>query len=97
MSNQFDFSQGPKKVWAERFTSAYNGPLVQVALTSGAESSVFIFDVTLAKKMSRALLQAVENFEKVTGQKVDDRFDNDPLPSPLSGEMKPPEDGKKSK
>lgn len=88
MTQQYDFSQGPQKVWVDRFTAAYNGSLVQLALTSGDEASPFIFDIVLAKKLSRVLQQAVETFEKTTGQKLDDRLDNDPLPSPISGDFK---------
>ncbi len=88
----FDFSTGPKKVWVDRFGFASNGGLVHLAVTSGSETKVFVFDVTLAKKIARGLKDVVDKFETATGQKLDDRLDNDPMLSPMSGEMKPPND-----
>ena len=91
MSNQIDFINGPQKVFVDSFdfSSVYGGSLIYLGITSASEKNVFVLDISLAKKLSRGLMQAVDSFEKATGQKVDDRLDNDPVPSPLSNEMKP--------
>lgn len=95
MSNQFDFTQGPKKIWVDRFTFSSNGALTHLALSSGGDTKVFVFDISFAKKLARGLKEAVDKFESATGQKIDDRLDNDPLPSPMSGDFKKPDEPKK--
>ena len=95
---QFDFNKASGKKWVDRFMYGMsdNG-LTHISFASGSETHTFVFDAILAKKIARGLLQGVEMIEKKMGTKLDDRLDNDPLPSPLSGEMRPPESGGKPK
>lgn len=85
----FDFSKGPQKIWIDSFSIRVIDGIAHMSFASGTELYTFVANLNLAKKLARGLGNQVDEIEKKTGVTFDDRLDNDPLPSPLSDEMKP--------
>lgn len=85
----FNFDQGPQKVFVEGFWGQRFGGQTHLMLQSGGEKQVFVIDAVLAKKIAKLLLQHVEVIEKEIGHVLDDRLDNEPMPTPLDvGDIK---------
>lgn len=84
----FNFEEGSEKVYVDSFWTDFHRGLQHLMLKSGNEEYVFVLPIDLAKKVSKALGQSVEVFEKQIGQKLDDRLDNDPILSPLQNPKK---------
>ena len=80
---------GPEKIWIDRFDATRTGTLFNLSFTSGGKQSTFVFDAVLAKKIAKFLSAEVKQVEAEIGQSIDDRLDNEPAPSPLSGDFDP--------
>lgn len=91
-----NFSQKPERKMVDKFLGVPTGSMYHLYLQAGKEEYGYSFQIEIAKKLARLLSQHVEAFEKATGQKLDDRLDNDPLPTPLEGFGGPPNQETKS-
>lgn len=83
--NQINLLERPERKFVDRFEAALMQNLTILFLHAGKEQYGYMFDISTTKKIARLLSQQVEAYEKATGQKLDDRLDNDPLPTPLEG------------
>ncbi len=82
MPRQFDFTNGPDKIFVEATNTAIGPGRLLLAMHSGENAHVFVFDINHAKQLSRLLTQNVEHYEKQFGP-VDGRLPTEPLPTPF--------------
>lgn len=82
---QINFLERAKRLWVDRFQGARTANIFHLYIQAGKEEWGFVMDITGAKRLAKLLKQQVEVYEKEAGVILDDRLDNDPLPTPLEG------------
>ena len=82
-------NKGPHKVLVEGFQCRILNGMFHITFQSGEESFTFALPLQASKGLGRAILNQIEEIEKKTGQKVQDiRLSNEPVPSPMSADLK---------
>lgn len=92
MAEGFDFNTGPEKVFVDTAHMRIINGLLHVCFESGSSRRTMLLPLPLAKQISRAIGQQIEEIERKTGSTIEGRLPNEPMISPLSGEP-PKQDG----
>lgn len=91
MAEGFDFNSGPEKVFVDTAHMRIVNGLLHVCFESGSSRRTMLLPLPLAKQISRAIGQQIEEIEQKTGSTIEGRLPNEPMISPLSGEA--PDEG----
>lgn len=83
MPPEFDFSQGPGKIFVETVHARIINGLLHMTLQSGEELYPFLFPLEVTKKLSRALAQQIQEIEAKNDIEIDGRLPHEPMLSPL--------------
>ncbi len=83
MEPDFNFSQGPEKVFIEGFHARIINGILHIMFKSADTSYSFVLPLDLTKKLSRGLAAQVEEIEKKNNIVIDGRLPNEPMKSPL--------------
>lgn len=87
MEQDFNFSQGPQKVYIEGFHARIINGLLHIVFTSADESFSFVLPLDLTKKLSRGLAQQVAEIEEKNNIVIDGRLPNEPMISPIQAKI----------
>ena len=87
MEPDFNFSEGPQKVFIEGFHARIINGILHIVFKSADEMYSFVLPLDLTKKLSRGLAQQVEEIENKENIFIQGRLPDEPMPSPL--QLKP--------
>ena len=84
MEQPFDFDLGPEKTFVDRAHLRIINGLLNITLQSGQKLYTYVLPLPLAKQISRAVAQQIEEIEKKNGVTIEGRLPNEPMLSPIN-------------
>ena len=87
MEPDFNFSQGPQKVFIEGFHARILNGILHIVFKSADKAYSFVLPLDLTKKLSRGLAAQVEEIEKKNNIVIDGRLPNEPMVSPIQAKI----------
>lgn len=83
MEPPFDFDQGPEKTFIDKAHMRIINGLLNISVQSGTKIYTHVLPLPLAKQISRAIGQQIEEIEKKNGVTIEGRLPNEPMLSPI--------------
>ncbi len=87
MEPEFNFNEGPQKVFVDGFHARIINGILHIVFTSADEEFAYVLPLDLTKKLSRGLLSQIEEIEKKNNIVIDGRLPNEPMISPIQAKI----------
>jgi hypothetical protein len=87
MEPDFNFNEGPEKIFVGGFHARIINGLLHIVFTSADEEYSYVLPLDLTKKLSRGLLSQIEEIEKKNNIVIDGRLPNEPMVSPIQAKI----------
>lgn len=86
MTQDFDWSAVPEKLFADSVSIRAIDGLMHVAVGSGKSQHCFVVPLPAAKMIAKAMTKQVEEIERANNVVFNDRLPDEPMISPFSAQ-----------